>query len=51
MLDRDASSRITADGVLSHPWVLFYTECTLKAVTANLCVTKKIGPQFSMGHN
>ncbi|KQJ90577.1 serine/threonine-protein kinase PEPKR2 [Brachypodium distachyon] len=42
MLDRDVSSRITAAGVLSHPWVLFYTECTLKAVTANLCVTNKI---------
>jgi len=42
MLDRDVSSRITADQVLSHPWVLFYTECTLKAVTPNVCVTNKV---------
>ncbi|VAI18502.1 unnamed protein product [Triticum turgidum subsp. durum] len=40
MLDRDVSSRITADQVLCHPWVLFYTECTLKAVTPD--VTNKI---------
>ncbi|XP_062199093.1 serine/threonine-protein kinase PEPKR2-like [Phragmites australis] len=42
MLNRDVSSRITADEVLSHPWVLFYTECPLKAVAANLCITNKI---------
>ncbi|KAL6844654.1 hypothetical protein ACP4OV_025313 [Aristida adscensionis] len=42
MLNRDVSSRITADEVLSHPWVLFYTECPLKAVAANLCVTNKV---------
>ncbi|XP_062193460.1 serine/threonine-protein kinase PEPKR2-like [Phragmites australis] len=42
MLNRDVSARYTADQVLSHPWVLFYTECPLKAVAANLCVTKKI---------
>ncbi|RCV12077.1 hypothetical protein SETIT_2G239800v2 [Setaria italica] len=42
MLNRDVSSRLTADEVLSHPWVLFYTECPLKVVTANLCVTNKI---------
>ncbi|KAL5206623.1 hypothetical protein ABZP36_034832 [Zizania latifolia] len=42
MLNRDVSSRITADEVLSHPWVVFYTECPLKAVTANLCVANKI---------
>ncbi|GJM98556.1 hypothetical protein PR202_ga15580 [Eleusine coracana subsp. coracana] len=42
MLSRDVSSRITAAEVLSHPWVLFYTECPLKAVTANMCVTNKV---------
>jgi len=42
MLNRDVSSRMTADEVLSHPWVLFYTECPLKVVTANLCVANKI---------
>jgi hypothetical protein len=28
--------------ISGHPWVLFYTECPLKLVTANLCVTNKI---------
>ncbi|KAF0913297.1 hypothetical protein E2562_021948 [Oryza meyeriana var. granulata] len=42
MLNRDVPSRITADEVLSHPWVVFYTECPLKAVTANLSFTNKI---------
>ncbi|OEL19471.1 Serine/threonine-protein kinase PEPKR2 [Dichanthelium oligosanthes] len=42
MLNRDVSSRMSADEVLSHPWVLFYTECPLKVLTANLCVTDKI---------
>ncbi|KAG8049933.1 hypothetical protein GUJ93_ZPchr0009g511 [Zizania palustris] len=42
MLYRDVSFRITADEVLSHPWVVFYTECPLKAVSANLGVTNKI---------
>jgi hypothetical protein len=28
--------------VSGHPWVLFYTECPLKAVTANLRVTNKM---------
>nr|CAD1826290.1 unnamed protein product [Ananas comosus var. bracteatus] len=32
MLTRDVSSRITASEVLRHPWILFYTECPLKAV-------------------
>ncbi|KAG5052592.1 hypothetical protein GLYMA_02G211400v4 [Glycine max] len=30
MLTRDVSARITADEVLRHPWILFYTERTLK---------------------
>ncbi|KAK7385354.1 hypothetical protein VNO78_31070 [Psophocarpus tetragonolobus] len=30
MLTRDISARITADEVLSHPWILFYTEQILK---------------------
>ena len=28
--------------ISGHPWVLFYTECPLKVVTANLCVANKI---------
>ncbi|KAK9930341.1 hypothetical protein M0R45_027380 [Rubus argutus] len=33
MLTRDVSVRITADEVLRHPWILFYTERTLRALT------------------
>ncbi|KAL7002986.1 hypothetical protein U1Q18_004146 [Sarracenia purpurea var. burkii] len=33
MLARDVSARLTADEVLSHPWILFYTEPTLKPLT------------------
>ncbi|KAL5844405.1 hypothetical protein ACOSQ4_010363 [Xanthoceras sorbifolium] len=33
MLTRDVSARITADEVLRHPWILFYTERTLKTLT------------------
>uniref|UniRef100_A0A2P2LWZ4 Uncharacterized protein MANES_02G147900 n=1 Tax=Rhizophora mucronata TaxID=61149 RepID=A0A2P2LWZ4_RHIMU len=32
MLTRDVSARITVDEVLRHPWILFYTERTLKAL-------------------
>ncbi|XP_042501985.1 serine/threonine-protein kinase PEPKR2 [Macadamia integrifolia] len=34
MLTRDVSARITADEVLRHPWILFYTERTLKTLTS-----------------
>ncbi|KAA8545638.1 hypothetical protein F0562_020907 [Nyssa sinensis] len=33
MLTRDVSARLTADEVLRHPWILFYTEPTLKTLT------------------
>ncbi|XWS21445.1 hypothetical protein CRYUN_Cryun30bG0055200 [Craigia yunnanensis] len=33
MLMRDVSSRITADEVLRHPWILFYTEHSLKTLS------------------
>ncbi|GFY95497.1 phosphoenolpyruvate carboxylase-related kinase 2 [Actinidia rufa] len=33
MLTRDVSERFTADEVLRHPWMLFYTEPTLKTLT------------------
>jgi len=42
MLNRDVSCRMTADEVLSHPWVVFYTECPLKVVAANLCLPNKV---------
>ncbi|KAF3445978.1 hypothetical protein FNV43_RR11156 [Rhamnella rubrinervis] len=35
MLTRDVSARITADEVLRHPWILFYTERTLKTIPIN----------------
>ncbi|KAL6859081.1 hypothetical protein ACP4OV_018083 [Aristida adscensionis] len=41
MLNRDVSSRLDADDVLRHPWVLFYTECPLKAEFSNLWSTNK----------
>lgn len=28
--------------ISGHPWVVFYTECPLKVVAANLCLTNKI---------
>ncbi|KAL8096361.1 serine/threonine-protein kinase PEPKR2 [Apium graveolens] len=33
ILTRDASARITADEVLTHPWILFYTERTLRTLS------------------
>lgn len=36
ILARDAASRITAEEVLSHPWMLFYTERTLKTASVRL---------------
>ncbi|XP_010916696.1 serine/threonine-protein kinase PEPKR2 [Elaeis guineensis] len=32
MLTRDVSTRLAADEVLRHPWILFYTECQSKAL-------------------
>ncbi|XP_059648006.1 serine/threonine-protein kinase PEPKR2-like [Cornus florida] len=33
MLTRDVSARFTAEEVLKHPWILFYTEPTLEMLT------------------
>ncbi|CAK9149013.1 unnamed protein product [Ilex paraguariensis] len=33
ILTRDAVARMTADEVLSHPWILFYTERTLRTLS------------------
>lgn len=35
MLTRDVSSRLVADEILSHPWILFYTECPSRLITNN----------------
>ncbi|XP_050210381.1 serine/threonine-protein kinase PEPKR2-like [Mercurialis annua] len=32
MLTRDVSARLTADEILRHPWILFYTEPTLRGL-------------------
>ncbi|RID49482.1 hypothetical protein BRARA_H00281 [Brassica rapa] len=37
MVTRDESARITADEVLRHPWILFYTDRTLKT----MCIKSK----------
>ncbi|KAL5558555.1 hypothetical protein UlMin_034766 [Ulmus minor] len=42
MLTRDVSARITADEVLRHPWILFYTDRTLKTIP----MKSKIKSQF-----
>ncbi|XP_047342627.1 serine/threonine-protein kinase PEPKR2 [Impatiens glandulifera] len=34
ILTRDVDKRITVDEVLNHPWILFYTERTLKTLSA-----------------
>ncbi|GAB4861320.1 hypothetical protein Ancab_036481 [Ancistrocladus abbreviatus] len=42
MLTRDVSARIAAEQVLGHPWIVFYTEQTLK-----LPVTPKLKTQLN----
>ncbi|XP_022768396.1 serine/threonine-protein kinase PEPKR2 [Durio zibethinus] len=44
MLTRDVSSRITADEVLRHPWILFYTERTLKTLSIKSKSKNHVGP-------
>lgn len=48
MLTRDVSARLTADEVLRHPWILFYTDSTLKTLAfkprMRNHVTLTIGP-------
>eukprot|EP00257_Ricinus_communis_P024773 XP_025012187.1 serine/threonine-protein kinase PEPKR2 [Ricinus communis] len=43
MLTRDVSARITADEVLRHPWILFYTERTLKTLSIKTKLKNQVG--------
>ncbi|KAI4337643.1 hypothetical protein L6164_016030 [Bauhinia variegata] len=43
MLTRDVSARITADEVLRHPWILFYTERSLKSLPIKTRLKHQIG--------
>ncbi|KAL2317661.1 hypothetical protein Fmac_031537 [Flemingia macrophylla] len=60
MLTRDVSARISADEVLGHPWILFYTERTLKMVPVksrlkfqNVAACQKLvaAPEHGLGGN
>lgn len=44
ILTRDVSARITADEVLCHPWILFYTERTLKTLSIKSKLKNQPGP-------
>ncbi|KAG8491873.1 hypothetical protein CXB51_015183 [Gossypium anomalum] len=46
MLTRDVSSRITADEVLRHPWILFYTEHSLKTLYTKSKLKIPVEPSF-----
>ncbi|XVF64854.1 hypothetical protein PTKIN_Ptkin09bG0199900 [Pterospermum kingtungense] len=48
MLTRDVSSRITADEVLRHPWILFYTECSLKTLSIKSKSKNRVVPSFQI---
>ncbi|KAJ9146489.1 hypothetical protein P3X46_028748 [Hevea brasiliensis] len=44
MLTRDVSARITADEVLRHPWILFYTERILNTLSIKSKIKNQVGP-------
>ncbi|EOY15369.1 hypothetical protein QUC31_000508 [Theobroma cacao] len=48
MLTRDVSSRITADEVLRHPWILFYTERSLKTLSIKSKSKNQVGPSIQI---
>lgn len=43
MLTRDVSARITADEVLRHPWILFYTARTVKTLPMKSKTKNQVG--------
>lgn len=47
ILTRNADSRITAEEVLSHPWILFYTERTLRSLSFKSKSKHQMGPSSS----
>ncbi|KAK8692357.1 hypothetical protein V6N13_075822 [Hibiscus sabdariffa] len=51
MLTRDVSSRITADEVLRHPWILFYTERSLKTLSIKSKSKIQVGPSIQVSHS
>lgn len=60
MLTRDISARISADEVLTHPWILFYTERTLAMLPIRTKLKHQIGttcgqyvatPETRLGRN
>ncbi|XVE55567.1 hypothetical protein DITRI_Ditri03aG0169700 [Diplodiscus trichospermus] len=51
MLTRDVSSRITADEVLRHPWILFYTERSLKTLSIKSKSKTQVGPSVQISNS
>ncbi|KAE8656261.1 Serine/threonine-protein kinase PEPKR2 [Hibiscus syriacus] len=51
MLTRDVSSRITADEALRHPWILFYTERSLKTLSIKSKSKNQVGPSIQVSHS
>ncbi|KAI4388710.1 hypothetical protein MLD38_001015 [Melastoma candidum] len=52
MLTRDVSARITAEEVLRHPWILFYTERTPISLSTKLKPKSHgVSPQFAPRHD
>lgn len=50
MLTRDVSSRLVADEILRHPWILFYTECPSNVITKNPRVRNRcVVPRIDSG--
>ncbi|KAJ4833928.1 Serine/threonine-protein kinase pepkr2 [Turnera subulata] len=47
MLTRDVSARITAEEVLRHPWILFYTERTLKTLSIKSKVKNQVRNNYA----
>ncbi|KAH0460587.1 hypothetical protein IEQ34_011250 [Dendrobium chrysotoxum] len=53
MLTRDVSSRLVADEILRHPWILFYTECPSRLITSNpiIRVRSVVAPRIDCGYS